>query len=316
MSSKGDQPATVSDGFQYSTATAFHRALLDRFKAIAKSDPRYSVNQLQRHFAYDRVLARCFTAPDADLWVLKGAGALLSRLQHARHSRDLDLYYADSDHGVEHAAAALRAALDRDIGDRFNFSVSRIVPLLEEAKGCRVHLAAMLGRKEFSVFHVDVVVTTAMTLAAERAAPLTPVQIDGLVRPDYRVFPIVDHLADKLCAMVSTHVQQGRVNASSRVKDLVDIALIARSHRMAGVQLRRAIVTGFAFRGMTMPARFQVPDPVAWRAGYPKSAASAPAPVPSYEDAVDLATRLLDPVLAGRVEGTWEPEARQWRDAK
>jgi hypothetical protein len=39
--------------------------------AIAKADTRYSLDELQRQFANDRALARLFTAPDADSWVLK-----------------------------------------------------------------------------------------------------------------------------------------------------------------------------------------------------------------------------------------------------
>lgn len=55
----------------------------DRFVAIAKADATYTLDELQRQFAYDRALARLFTAPDADGWVLKGAGALLARLEQA-----------------------------------------------------------------------------------------------------------------------------------------------------------------------------------------------------------------------------------------
>jgi hypothetical protein len=45
----------------------------------------------KRQFAYDRALARLFTASDAHNWVLKGAGALLARLEQARYSRDIDV---------------------------------------------------------------------------------------------------------------------------------------------------------------------------------------------------------------------------------
>jgi hypothetical protein len=71
----------------YGSAAAFRTALRDWFAAIAKADARYSLDELQGQFAYDRALARLFTAPDADSWVLKGAGALLARLEQARHSK-------------------------------------------------------------------------------------------------------------------------------------------------------------------------------------------------------------------------------------
>lgn len=34
---------------------------------------------------------------------------------------------------------------------------------------------------------------------------------------------------------------------------------------------------------------------------------------PSFEEAVDLTHRLLDPVLAGPLDAVWEPASRRWR---
>ncbi|HYU65343.1 MAG TPA: hypothetical protein VEK09_01200 [Jatrophihabitantaceae bacterium] len=68
----------------YETAAAFRNALKDRFQSIAASDHGFSLSELQRQFAYDRALARCFSGADADRWVLKGAGALLARLEQAQ----------------------------------------------------------------------------------------------------------------------------------------------------------------------------------------------------------------------------------------
>jgi len=67
--------------FPYSTAAAFRAALKDRFATVAKAEARYTVDELQRQFAYDRALARLFSSSDADNWVLKGAGALLARFE-------------------------------------------------------------------------------------------------------------------------------------------------------------------------------------------------------------------------------------------
>jgi hypothetical protein len=92
--SDADGPTAGPPVFPYGSAAAFRTALRDRFAAIAKADTRYSLDELQRQFAYDRALARLFTAPDADSWVLKGAGALLARLEQARHSKDIDVYFA------------------------------------------------------------------------------------------------------------------------------------------------------------------------------------------------------------------------------
>jgi len=239
-----DGSSPEPDVFPYASAAAFRTALRDRFAVIAKSETRYPLDELQRQFAYDRALARLFTAPDAASWVLKGAGALLARLEHARHSKDIDVYFAERSAAVSDAIVALRRNLSRDLGDFFGFEVTRIVPLQEEAKGSRVHVRASLGAKTFAVFHIDVVVGTVMSGEPDEVAPLTPLHIDGLVRPLYRAFPLPDHVADKFAAILGTHVRSETVTGSSRIKDLVDIALIATTQQISGPALRAAILAG------------------------------------------------------------------------
>ncbi|MEV4636529.1 nucleotidyl transferase AbiEii/AbiGii toxin family protein [Actinoplanes sp. NPDC049548] len=46
-----------------------------------------------------------FSSPEADHWVLKGAGALLARLANARHSKDLDVFLSVNDVDADGAGA-------------------------------------------------------------------------------------------------------------------------------------------------------------------------------------------------------------------
>ncbi|WP_213457312.1 nucleotidyl transferase AbiEii/AbiGii toxin family protein [Rhizomonospora bruguierae] len=259
--------------FRYETPSAFRTALKERFGQIARVDRRYRLDELQRQFAYDRALARLFRSDDADRWVLKGAGALLARLATARHSKDVDVFFNATDADVNDAVDALRAALRIDLGDHFAFDVTRVAPLQEEAKGARVHVNTRLGPTSFAGFHIDVVVGTVMTGTPDIVAPLTPLNIEGLVRPNYRVFPIADHLADKLCATIGTYARDGQPASSSRVKDLVDIAIIAITHAISADALRTAVVSNAAMRKIELPERFVVPDVVGWAARYPRVAA-------------------------------------------
>jgi hypothetical protein len=299
--------------FPYRTPAAFRNALKARFGQIARTDRRYSLDELQRQFGYDRALARLFTSDDGERWVLKGAGALLARLDAARHSKDVDVFFdATRDAEVDDAVDALQAALRIDLGDHFAFDVTRIAPLQEEAKGARVNLSARLGPTPFAIFHMDVVVATAMTGTPDLISPLTPLSIDGLVRPHYRVFPVPDHLADKLCATVGAYSQGGKPASSTRVKDLVDIAIIASTQTVGAQALRKAVVTNAAWRGLGLPERFAVPDPVGWAARYPRIAAEAPGPIPNYSDAVRIAGRLFDPILGAATTGKWDPLTQAW----
>jgi len=298
--------------FRYETPSAFRKALKDRFGQIARTDRRYSADELQRQFAYDRALARLFSSDDADRWVLKGAGALLARLATARHSKDVDVFFDATDADVDDALDALRAGLRIDLGDHFDFDITRVTPLQEEAKGARVYLNARLGPTPFATFHIDVVVGTAMTGTPDVVAPLTPLEIEGLVRPHYRVFPVADHLADKLCAILGTYARGGQPASSSRVKDLVDIAIIATTQTTGAKTLRIAVVTNAALRRLDLPDRFTVPDPAGWAARYPRVAAEAPGPIPNYDTAVHLAGQIFDPILDATATGAWDPSTEAW----
>jgi len=63
-------------GHAYGGPAAFRRALTDRLKASAVSG-RWTLAQLQRQMAYDRLLERLYLV-DED-WIVKGATALLAR---------------------------------------------------------------------------------------------------------------------------------------------------------------------------------------------------------------------------------------------
>lgn len=302
----------MTAAFPYATAAAFRAALKAIFSGIAKTDPRFSVDELQRQFAYDRVLSRCFSADDAELWILKGAGALLARLPIARHSKDIDLFYTERASAPDDAVSALTRNLDRDLGDHFRFEITRITSLQETTKGRRGHLAAYLGVL-YSTFHVDVVVDSALTGTPDALPPLTPLDINGLQRPPYRAFPLADHCADKLCAIVETHHQAGQTRGSTRVKDLVDLALIARTQHVDGQALRAAIISGTAHRGLPIPSMFAAPDLPSWRSGFTRTLAAAHAEQITFPDALHLVGRFLNPILAGTFHGTWDPDQATWR---
>lgn len=293
--------------FPYASPTDFRTALRAKMKALADRDGQYTLDELQRQFAYDRALARLFASADAEYWVLKGAGALLARLKTARHSMDVDVFFDVTDADVDGAVQALRIALLLDLGDFFVFAVNRVGLLREEANGARVNLTASLGPSIFSSFHIDVVVGTAMTGTPDLLDPLIDITIDGLARPRYRTFPVADHLADKLAATVSTFRAGEGATPSSRVKDLVDIVIIASTQEVTAVALRTAVTTGLAWRNLTKPEQFVVPDEEGWRKRYPTVAADAPCDVPTYRDAVELAEQLFNPILDGTADGTWKP---------
>ena len=95
----------------YGSPAAFRAALTSRLQDLARTS-RWTLPQLQRQFAYDRLLERLYLT-DQD-WIVKGATALLARDIGVRGSLDIDVY---RNIAREEAEIDLRNAAGTDIGD-------------------------------------------------------------------------------------------------------------------------------------------------------------------------------------------------------
>jgi hypothetical protein len=101
---------------------------------------------------------------------------------------------------------------------------------------------------------------------------------------------------------------------STRHRDLVDLALIARQRPLDGAELRAAVVAKFAERGIPPPERFEVPDVARFARGYRGDAPAALRAELDFDQATSLVKRLADPVLAGTAVGRWRPERGRWME--
>lgn len=293
--------------FPYHSAQAFGSALTSQFKRLA-ADSRYSVSQLRRQFAYDRLLARLFATED-QRWILKGGVSMLARLSLARHSADIDLCaQADS---PQAALAALHDAASHDLGDFFTFHLQQPRSLIQGIQGIRIPTEARLGPRLFERFSLDLVTGTTITAPPEIAAPVVPLDIPGLIRPSYRLYPLVDAVADKVMAITEHH--QNRPSTSFR--DLVDLVLIAHDQTLDAAALAAALNSEHLRRGVPLPAELTITVPALWRPGYARTAADTPELAEATLDqALNTARRLLDPILSGhRTTGTWNQHTLTWR---
>lgn len=302
-----DPPADGTPVRRYRTPEAFRQALTGRIAARA-AESGIAANEIRRQFAYDRLLSRLFTA-DADRWVLKGATGLLARVpDRARYSLDVDLF---SRTDITAAIDALRRLCTDDaLGDYFTFDISaRRAPTPPE-DAISLTATAFLGEREFERFKIDLVVASNMTAEPETVNPIQPFEVPGLPTAAYRVYPLVDHIADKHAAILDTY--QGR--PSTRYRDLVDLAIIAETQTVSADKLRTALLSEYAHRGLPTPTAVTLPSPD-WVSGYAQSARQAPyLEHTTAKSAVALVGRLLNPVLAGRHRGTWDPTVSEWTD--
>jgi hypothetical protein len=98
---------------------------------------------------------------------------------------------------------------------------------------------------------------------------------------------------------------------STRPKDLVDILLIAGNEQIDAAALHDALEATFGQRAQrTLPATLP-PPPETWREPYRRLASEVDVEG-ELDDAFAEATAFLDPILAGRKTGTWDPRRRTW----
>jgi hypothetical protein len=292
----------------YATPAAFRRALTDRLRAIAAPTGPWPLADLQRQFAYDRLLVRLYLLDEA--WILKGATALLARRIAVRHTVDIDVY---RDATRFQAERDLRAAVQLDAEDWFRFEAGAGRPVADGVNGVRIPVVARLGTTTWSSFHIDLVAEgVRMTGAPDHVPALTALALPGLEQPGYRAYPVVDHIADKVWAILERPASGQR--PSTRFKDLVDLVAFVANVRVSAAAQRHALSCEAQRRQISLPSRFDVPDQALWETGYAAEARRAVLPTAgNLDDALALVRPYLDPLLNGTATGVWDPERRRWR---
>jgi hypothetical protein len=303
------RPAGVSEA--YSTPQALRQALDDRLRQLTKDRPGAQLADLQRQFAYDRLLGRVFRA-DKEGWVLKGATAMLARLGPlARHTMDVDLYRRDPD--LETAERALREAVAFDLGDHFRFALTPGRRVIQDGVASRISVVAYIGAAEFARFHVDLVASIQMTAAPDDVPPLVPLAVPGLSRGGYRAYPVPDHIADKVCAMFEVHEQGGRPVQSTRYRDLADLAIFAHTQWVSAESIKLALNSEARRRGLQLPAVLDMAAGPGWRAGYARVVRDAPLlKERDLDSALETVRTFIEPVLSGNAAGVWDPDRFEW----
>ncbi len=158
---------------------------------------------------------------------------------------------------------------------------------------------------------VDVVVGQPPVGRAEVIEPLNRLHLRRpLMTFPYRLYPVADQIADKVCATMDTQYPGGK--RSSPVKDLVALVLIAHTQTIDLGELWAAIV---AKRDLSRNGPFEHFDvPVEWARTYPATAKSVPvAESFSAQTAAGLVASFVDPALGKRPNpAAWNPQALAW----
>jgi hypothetical protein len=298
---------------------ATRQALTDRVKARHPPEQR---QQRLREIAYRRFLARVFgTQPDR--WIVKGGAALLLRLDPNRTSNDIDLAYVGE--AGEHAVAlkALMEAAAYDAGDFFEFAITRgkaieVDPEHALERAISVPVVARIGGTVFAEFSIDLGLPRDDVVDVEWVAPQATLTGEPAVDeiPPVALLSLPAQVADKVCALFERY---GSGNfASSRARDLADIAMIASQKSVGGTELtsdlrreerRRLDAQTLA---EPLPAALRLADEqiTDWGPRWQKATRAAPI---GFDQARAVAAAFMDPVLHGAVEGKqWSAAEQRW----
>lgn len=190
----------------YATPQALRAALTSVARRHAR-EQGLAPGELVDRFYFQRLLARVFHQ-DPNGWLLKGGQALLVRYPAARHSRDIDLYRPDAD-GIDEAVRALVEAADIDLGDHLRYTLRKRTAIVEEGINARLTFAISAGTKSAGAINVDVVVGLSPQGQPVRRKLEPAVPLDWPDDwPTVALYPLVDHLADKICALYERHGAQ------------------------------------------------------------------------------------------------------------
>jgi Nucleotidyl transferase AbiEii toxin, Type IV TA system len=293
---------------KYASGAAFRQALETRLLDLSR-DGGGPLVRLRKSVAFDRLLARLFAvAPDR--WVLKGGLALDYRLgKNARTTMDIDLAGPG---GEDAAAADLLVTGELDLGDHFSFTIERTAKLdqLVEGSAVRYHVRAELAGRLFEEFLVDVGFDFPTGWKPETLhGPdlLAFADIEPLEAPS---LPLELQVAEKVHAYTRGYGQSGI--ASTRVKDLVDLALIASTSQVDADRLNRALRETFTQRDRHEAPGVLPRPPADWRIPYARMAVEVGLAA-ELDRGYELAARLLDPVLSGDLgPAVWESAAQTW----
>jgi hypothetical protein len=230
----------------------------------------------------------------------------LRRPDNARFTEDLDLKIEAA---IEAATGLLAAGFAIDLGDDFDYeAAAAAVPLQgPPGGGLRFVVVVRVAGSILVQFKVDV--SAADVIVGDLETHLSDLVVErlGFTRARYPVYPIAQHVAEKLHALTLP-----REVENTRARDLVDLAWFAQTFSFRSDALIDACVATFEHRAThPWPPTVAAP-PTGWRKPYERWRVELDLSDATPEDAVASVTAFLDPVFAGLRDRRWEPGIRSW----
>jgi Nucleotidyl transferase AbiEii toxin, Type IV TA system len=227
------------------------------------------LNRLRRQVAFDRLLARLFRE-DPPPWVLKGGYALELRFKAARSTVDIDLTVQRvpalaGDNQDQIVRDMLQTAAHVPLGDWFEFMFgppAMDLTAAPDAGHARYSVEARMDERTFARFHLDAGIGDVVSPPLEAIVCRDWLGFAGIHPSRVQMIAREQQFAEKLHSYTLP-----RSSANSRVKDLVDMALLIGSGGLDRRRIVNALHLTFERRGthdlpaslVSPPADWQVP---------------------------------------------------------
>ena len=246
----------------FKTDADFRKSLEARLLMKSRSK-NIGLQILRQQVAFERFLARLFASKSSP-WVLKGGHAMELRLNVARATQDIDLFFKTN--SLYSDQKLILSKLQEDCGEIFSdFFYFRVRPPLKELEGppyggYRFPIESIVASRTFVKFHIDVGLGDICLEPFEQIQGKGCLDFFGINPPVYQVISREQQFAEKVHAYTFTY--QNRVN--SRVKDLIDMALLIEQKQMKGEELLSALKQTFHRRAThDLPEKLAAP-PQEW----------------------------------------------------
>lgn len=195
------------------TPAGFREQLLQHLRNGAARDG-ILVQRVQQRVAFERLMARL---PQNGEWVLKGGLALLFRYGlQTRPTKDLDLRTPrDVTEAVDSFRQTVAAAM---VNDNFSFEFGEVAQEMQGAPGGsrRIRVVARVAGRDFAAFHVDLSSGDALVDQPDLLQGSDILQFAGIAPVRFPVYPVAQHLAEKLHVYTLPRAQENtRVRTSS-----------------------------------------------------------------------------------------------------
>ncbi|MDR0853947.1 MAG: nucleotidyl transferase AbiEii/AbiGii toxin family protein [Clostridiales Family XIII bacterium] len=297
----------------YLTPHAVEQSIKDAAKMQFQNGSKTSISDLIQQEYRNRFLSRVFSSGSAN-WVLKGGTGILARIPDARMTIDIDLLSKFGN--IDRSLSDLTKCAEIDLYDFFQFNYAGHIEIgrgenQPNTVGYRVSFDIYIGQSQKGKMHIDLVEGGIITDEIVENFPIEQLDLPKLKSYPYRLYPIVDQIADKICAICETH----NASASSRVKDLIDIVEFITRFDISGNKLMVAVKSEALNRFLPLP--LELPIPESWRVRYEKIAKSTPAVqgYTEFNEAITLVDKFINPILsATNINALWRNKSLCWGD--